>query len=47
MKLLGSSKVTNNYRMQLVKVVRDSMDVEEGDIILFYEKEGEIVIKKG
>ena len=47
MKLLGSSKVTNNYRMQLVKAVRDIMDVEEGNIILFYEKEGEVVIKKG
>ena len=47
MKLLGSSKVTNNYRMQLVKAVRDLMDVEEGNIILFYEKDGEVVIKKG
>lgn len=47
MKILGSSKITDNFRMQLVKAARELMNAKEGDIILFYKKNGEIVIKKG
>lgn len=47
MKLLGSSKITNNYRMQLIKAVRDEIGAGEGDIVLFYKKGDEIVLKKG
>jgi AbrB family looped-hinge helix DNA binding protein len=47
MKLLGSSKVTDNFRMQLIKAVRDEFEVKEGDIILFYKQGNEIIIKKG
>lgn len=47
MELLGSSKVTNNYRMQLIKAVRDEIDAREGDIVLFYRKGDDIVLKKG
>ncbi len=48
MKLLGSSKVSSKLRLSLIKAAADKMEVKEGDIILFYEKEdGEIVIKKG
>lgn len=47
MELLGSTKVTNNYRMQLIKAVRNYMKVDEGDIILFYKKDDEVIIKKG
>ncbi|MCK5291220.1 MAG: AbrB/MazE/SpoVT family DNA-binding domain-containing protein [Thermoplasmata archaeon] len=47
MELLGSSKVTNNYRMQLIKAVRDEIGAREGDIVLFYRKGDDIILKKG
>lgn len=48
MKFIGSSKITPKLRIRVVKDVAEKLGVDNGDHILFYEKEdGEIVIKKG
>ncbi|MDD1772788.1 MAG: AbrB/MazE/SpoVT family DNA-binding domain-containing protein [Methanomassiliicoccales archaeon] len=45
---MGSSKISPKLRISLVKDVADKLGVQDGDHVLFYEKEdGEIVIKKG
>jgi bifunctional DNA-binding transcriptional regulator/antitoxin component of YhaV-PrlF toxin-antitoxin module len=48
MKCLGSSKVSSNLRIKIVKEAAEILDVKEGDRIIFYEGEKkEILIKKG
>ena len=47
MKLLGASKVTTHNKVTLVKEVVERLKIRKGDYILFYEKDGEIIIRKG
>ena len=47
MKFLGSSKVTGKGNVRLIKDVADKLDAKDGDHIMFYENDGEIIIKKG
>jgi len=45
---VGSSKVQPNYRITLVKEVREKLNVEIGDIIVYIEDEkGNIFLRKG
>ncbi|MFP4171056.1 MAG: AbrB/MazE/SpoVT family DNA-binding domain-containing protein [Methanomassiliicoccales archaeon] len=47
-KLLGSSKVSSNYRVSIVKDAVDHMKLEVGDHILFYaDEDGQVIIRKG
>ena len=47
-KFLGSSKVSGNLRISLVKDAADLIGIHDGDHILYYQDEsGQIFIKKG
>lgn len=47
-KTLGSSRVQPNYRITLVRKVRERLGVEVGDIVIYIEDErGNIILKKG
>ena len=46
-KILGTSKVTRRYQITIPKAVRAFLEVNQGDIIVFVFKNGEIVIRKG
>lgn len=46
--MLGSTKVSTNRKISLVKEVAEKLDMKEGDFVIFYENEdGEIVLEKG
>jgi len=47
MKLLGTTKLTKDRKMTLIRDVSNRLKADSGDLIAFYEKNGEIVIKKG
>jgi hypothetical protein len=48
MKCLGSSKVSTNLRVKIVKDAADELEVKEGDHVLFYKDDkGQIIVKKG
>ena len=47
LKLIGTTKVTKGWRIALVQAVAKELNAEIGDILLFYKKGDEIVIKKG
>jgi len=45
---IGSSKVQPNYRITLTRKVREKLNVDVGDIVIYIEDEkGNIVLKKG
>jgi AbrB family looped-hinge helix DNA binding protein len=46
MGILGTSKVTTRHQITLIEKVREKLGVQEGDMIVFYEENGEIVIRK-
>ena len=45
-KLLGTSKVSKGFKTTIIKAVVERLGLQEGDLIVYYEKDGEIVIKK-
>lgn len=46
--MLGSTKVSTNRKISLVKEAAEKLGVEEGDYVIFYENEnGKIVLEKG
>jgi hypothetical protein len=47
MKFLGSTKITGGGSIQIIKDAAKILDVKIGDHVLFYDKDGEIVIRKG
>jgi hypothetical protein len=49
-KILGTTTVTQRWRISLIKAVReefaeDGMDVEEGDRLVYKLRDGEIVVE--
>jgi hypothetical protein len=49
-RILGTTKVTDRWRISLIKAVREEFaergeDVEEGDLIVFRERDGEVVVE--
>jgi len=47
-RIIGSSKIQPNYRITLITTIREKLDVEVGDLILFVEDErGDIILRKG
>ena len=46
--MLGSTKISTDRKISLIKEVADRLDAKEEDFIIFYlNDKGEIVIKKG
>lgn len=47
-KTIGGSKVQPNYRITLIKRVREKLNLEIGDLVIYFENErGNIILKKG
>ena len=49
-KILGTTTVTQRWRISLIKAVReefaeDGLDVEEGDRLVFKKRDGEIIVE--
>lgn len=44
-KVLGTSKVSKNNKITLVKEVTSILDVKEGDLVMFVEENGRIYIR--
>ncbi|MFO7968369.1 MAG: hypothetical protein R6U44_12315 [Archaeoglobaceae archaeon] len=46
MRLLGTSKLSKGAKTTIIKSVLEKLDLKEGDLIVYYENEEEIVIRK-
>lgn len=46
-RLLGSTKVSTDNKITIVKEATSVLDVKKGDIVAFYEDNGKIYIEKG
>lgn len=47
MKTLGSAKVSTKGQVTIVADARRKFSINVGDLLLFIEKDGELVIRKG
>jgi len=45
-RLLGTSKVSTNNKITLIKEVAEKLGIKEGDKVAFYEENGKIIIEK-
>jgi len=45
-KILGISKLTSKGQITIPKNVREKLKLKQGDIIVFVEKNGEIIIRR-
>jgi len=46
--MLGSTKVSRDRKISLIKEVANYLNVKEGDFVIFYlNKQGEVVVRKG
>ena len=45
-KVLGTSKVSKGFKTTIIKAVVERLRLREGDLIVYYEKDGEVVIRK-
>ena len=46
MKLVAMSKVFSGGQTQIPKEIRERLNIKDGDKIVWYEKNGDIVVKK-
>ncbi len=46
-RLLGSTRVSTDNKITIVKDAASVLDVKKGDIVAFYEENGKIYIEKG
>lgn len=44
-KATASAKLTSNNQITLPKPIREQLGIEVGDLVLFFEKDGEILIR--
>ncbi len=47
MKFLGAGKVSSKHMITIPKNVREKLNLRAGEYLLFYERDGEIIIRKG
>jgi len=47
MKILGNSKITEQYQATIPRVVRELLDLELGDHVVFVVENDLVLIKKG
>ncbi len=45
-KLLGTSKISSGFKTTIIRSVVEKLGLKEGDLLVYYEKDGEIVIRK-
>lgn len=45
-KVVSTSKVTRKFQVTLRKPVRDKLNVDVGDLVVFYEENGVIIVEK-
>ena len=45
MKIIGTSKVSTDLKVTLVKDVQLKLNAQRGDILAFYEDNGQVIIK--
>ena len=46
MKFLGAGKVSSKHMTTIPKNVREKLNLKVGEYLLFYERDGEIIIRK-
>lgn len=49
-RILGTTKVTDRWRISLIKAVREEFEergepVEEGDLVVFRKRDGDVVLE--
>jgi len=44
--ILGMSKLTYKYQLTVPKRVRQRFDLREGDVLVFFERDGTLVMAK-
>jgi AbrB family looped-hinge helix DNA binding protein len=47
MKILGDSKVTEKFQATIPRVVRELLQLESGDRVVFLHEHDQILVKKG
>jgi len=47
MDLLGDSKITGKYQVTIPKMVRELLQLENGDLLVFVKDQNAILIKRG
>jgi len=47
MKILGDSKVTEKFQATIPRVVRELLQLESGDRVVFLREHDQILVKKG
>ena len=45
--LLGSTKVSTDNKVTIIKKAAEILGVNKGDILAFYEEEGRVYIERG
>ncbi|RLF14482.1 MAG: AbrB/MazE/SpoVT family DNA-binding domain-containing protein [Thermoprotei archaeon] len=46
-KVLGAARVTGKGQVQVPKAVRERFNLKVGDLVLFIEEDGKLVLRKG
>jgi len=46
-RLLGSTKVSTDNKVTIIKKAAEILEINKGDILAFYEDEGRVYIEKG
>lgn len=46
-RILSTSRLTRNYQVTLSRTIRDKLDVDRGDLVVFLEEDGIIIVEKG
>jgi hypothetical protein len=46
-RLLGSTKVSTDNKVTVVKNASELLKIQKGDLIAFYEEDGRVCIEKG
>jgi len=47
MKTLGNSKLSSKFQVTIPRTVREFLELEDGDLILFVKDNGDVLVKKG
>ena len=47
MEIIGKSTITGKYQLTLPKNVRELLNADNGDLIVFLEDQGRVLVKRG
>lgn len=45
-KILGTSKISTDNKITIVELAAKELNIKKGDLIAFYQEDGQIVIEK-